>query len=563
MSDPLPAVQINKYAFTKEGSVEYALNAYMKNAWPIVYIIKNDNLGEAYVGESTNAINRMHQHLSNPDRQRLKDLLVISCDKFNKSAVLDVESELIKYMSSDGRYKLQNANAGLVDHNYYQRSLYKDLFHNIWQFLLQENYAKNPLQRIDNSDLFKYSPFKALNSDQHESVLQILKTLTLGSNQSIVVEGGAGTGKTILAVYLMKLLSTQIQAYNLDDSDHVYAEELLNVMQFHKEFPTPKIALVVPMTSLRKTLKKVFGQIKGLSSSMVIGPSEAAKTQYDVLIVDEAHRLRQRKNITNFGSFDETNARLGLDKYEGNELDWICKMSRHQILFYDQGQSIKPSDINPSHFAKHKWSAKILQLKSQMRVQGGLDYISFVDEVLSGKASTPFASSQYDLQLFDSLADLYSALRNKEEELGLCRLLSGYSWEWKSQKSNVPDIELDGLGLKWNSTNEDWINSPNAFQEVGCIHTTQGYDLNYTGIIFGTEITYNPSTKAIEIISANYKDKKGKQGIADPEQLRAYILNIYHTMMLRGIHGTYVYVCNEPLREYMRGVIGGVQLNKI
>jgi DUF2075 family protein len=192
-----------------------------------------------------------------------------------------------------------------------------------------------------------------------------------------------------------------------------------------------------------------------------------------------------------------------------------------------------------------------------MRVQGGLDYISFVDDVLSGKASTPFASSQYDLQLFDSLADLYEALRSKEEELGLCRLLSGYSWEWKSQKSNVPDIELDGLALKWNSTNEDWINSPNAFQEVGCIHTTQGYDLNYTGIIFGTEITYNPSTKAIEIISANYKDKKGKQGIADPEQLRAYILNIYHTMMLRGIYGTYVYVCNEPLREYMRGVIGG------
>jgi len=61
MSDTLPAVQINKYAFTKEGALEYALNAYMKNAWPIVYIIKNDNLGEAYVGESTNAINRMHQ----------------------------------------------------------------------------------------------------------------------------------------------------------------------------------------------------------------------------------------------------------------------------------------------------------------------------------------------------------------------------------------------------------------------------------------------------------------------------------------------------------------------
>lgn len=556
MSDGfLPYVQINKYAFTKEGSVEYALNAYMKNAWPIVYIIKNDLLGEAYVGESTNAINRMQQHLSNPDRQRLKDLLVITCDKFNKSAVLDVESELIKYMSSDGRYKLQNANAGLVDHNYYQRPVYKELFQHIWRYLLNEQYAKNPLQRIDNSDLFKYSPYKALNTDQHESVLQILKTLNLGSNQRMFVEGGAGTGKTILAVYLMKLLSTPIQAHNLDDSDHVYAEELLNVVEFRKAHPNPNIALVVPMTSLRKTLKKVFGQIKGLSSSMVIGPSEAAKKHFDVLIVDEAHRLRQRKNITNFGSFDETNARLGFDKHEGNELDWICHMSTHQILFYDQGQSIKPSDINPSHFAKQKWSAKLLRLQSQMRVQGGLDYISFVDKLLGGTAQEPFSSSDYELVLFDSLADLYEALGIKEKEVGLCRLLSGYSWEWKSQKANVPDIELDGLALKWNSTNEDWINSPNAFQEVGCIHTTQGYDLNYAGIIFGTEITYDDQSQRIEIISENYKDKKGKQGISDPEQLRTYILNIYHTMMLRGIKGTYVYVCDARLREYVRGVI--------
>jgi DUF2075 family protein len=157
--------------------------------------------------------------------------------------------------------------------------------------------------------------------------------------------------------------------------------------------------------------------------------------------------------------------------------------------------------------------------------------------------------------LFDSLADLYEALRIKEHEVGLCRLLSGYSWEWKSQKANVPDIELDGLALKWNSTNEDWINSPNAFEEVGCIHTTQGYDLNYTGIIFGTEITYDAKAQRIEIIPGNYKDKKGKQGISDPEQLRSYILNIYHTMMLRGIKGTYVYVCDATLREYVRGVI--------
>ena len=553
IDDFIRSVQINKYEFSKEGAVEFALNAYMKNSWPIVYIIKNDQVGEAYIGESTNAINRMNNHLANKERQRLKDLLVISCDKFNKSAVLDIESNLIKYMSSDGRYKLQNANAGLVDHNYYQRDQYKQLFQQVWEHLRSEKYAKNPLSRIDNSDLFKYSPYKSLTSDQHESILQILGLLSREKESTIFVEGGAGTGKTILAVYLLKLLKTDIREHHLDESDEVYSEEIAKILSFKAKFPNPTVALVVPMTSLRKTLKKVFANVKGLSASMVIGPSEAAKKEYDVLIVDEAHRLRQRKNITNFGSFDETNARLGFDKYEGNELDWILKMSKHQVFFYDEGQSIKPSDIDVDKFRKQKWSASLLKLVSQMRVQGGMDYINFIDNLLHSRfepGDRKFESDTYELVLYDSLTQLYTDLRKKENEFGLCRLLSGYSWEWKSAKADVPDITIEGLNLKWNSTNEDWINSPNAFNEVGCIHTTQGYDLNYTGIIFGEEIKYNPSTNQIEIDSTKYKDKKGKQGIEDPAHLKEYILNIYKTMMLRGIRGTYIYVCDQELREY-------------
>ena len=555
MDDFVSSVEINKYSFSKAGSAEYVLNTYMNNLWPVVYIIKDDTIGEAYIGESTNAINRMKNHLANEDRKKLADLLIISCDKFNKSAVLDIESNLIQYMSSDGRYKLQNGNTGLINHNYYQREQYQGLFDNLWEHLLVEKYAKNPLSRIDNSDLFKYSPYKSLTNDQHDSVLEILGLLTKKEENTIFVEGGAGTGKTILAIYMMKLLKTDIMDHHLDAEDETYSSELRMISQLKEKFPNPRVALVVPMTSLRKTLKKVFANVKGLKSSMVIGPSEVSKNEYDVLIVDEAHRLRKRKNITNFKSFDDANKLLGFDIHEGTELDWILKQSKNQIFFYDEGQSIKPSDIDQAKFIKQKWSASLLKLVSQHRVKGGMDYINYIDKLLHcrlEKGDKKFESVHYEFVLYDSLTDLYADLKKKEDEFGLCRLLSGYSWEWKSAKNDVPDITIEGLNLKWNTTNEDWINSPNAFNEVGCIHTTQGYDLNYTGIIFGKEITYNPETKQIEINASQYFDKKGKQGIEDPATLKAYILNIYKTMMLRGIRGTYVYICDEGLREYFK-----------
>ncbi|MDO9182078.1 MAG: DUF2075 domain-containing protein, partial [Bacteriovorax sp.] len=363
-----------------------------------------------------------------------------------------------------------------------------------------------------------------------------------------------------LAVYLMKLLKTDIRDHHFDEEDQVYTSELMQILKLKEKFPNPRIALVIPMTSLRKTLQKVFRNVKGLNASMVIGPSEVSKNQYDLLIVDEAHRLRKRKNITNFKSFDDANALLGFDKETGTEIDWILKQSKNQIFFYDAHQSIKPSDIDQSRFESVKLGndAYSLKLVSQLRVKGGLDYISYIDNLLHCRLDEndeKFESESYEFKLYDSLKELYSDLKIKEDKVGLCRLLSGYSWEWKSLKGNVPDITIEGLDLKWNATNQDWINSENAFNEVGCIHTTQGYDLNYTGIIFGDEITYNPETKSIEIIAKNYFDKKGKNGIQDPALLKEYILNIYKTMMLRGIKGTYVYICNDALRKYFKSFI--------
>ena len=89
-----------------------------------------------------------------------------------------------------------------------------------------------------------------------------------------------------------------------------------------------------------------------------------------------------------------------------------------------------------------------------------------------------------------------------------------------------------------------------------CIHTVQGYDLNYLGVIIGEDIKYDPVNKCIYADKDCYFDQQGKSGVAnDPDALREYLLNIYITLMTRGIRGTYVYVCNPELREYMKQFI--------
>lgn len=556
LDKPSEIVQIAKYAFNKESIKDIENNIWVRNLWPLVYIISDDQLKEAYVGESTNAMSRMLNHLSNAERRKLNSLHLITSDAFNKSAALDIESNLIKYISGDGKYKLQNGNAGLATHNYYQKDEYFKMFTFIWEELKKENLTLRGLETIDNSDLFKYSPYKTLTTDQYNSIREIIKVLLTKSYESTFVDGSAGTGKTILAIFLIKLLVTDVDSlFNGDYVDDLDEQNL--IFDLKKAFPNPKIALVVPMSSLRNTLKRVFKNIKGLSAKMVIGPADVTKEKYDILIVDEAHRLRRRVNITNYKSFDDSNKLLGFDN-NGTELDWIVKQSSFQLFFYDAAQSVKPSDIPKEKFDTLIKQSFQVKLHSQMRVKGGNDYISFVDKLLNARLTEdirPFASEHYDFRLFDSLADLITAIKEQDKRIGLCRLVAGYSWEWKSKKSDVPDIEIDGLQLKWNSEFSEWINSSNAINEVGCIHTTQGYDLNYTGIIFGNEIAYDPIKQEIIIRAQNYHDRNGKSGIKDPEQLKLYIINIYKTLMYRGIKGTFIYVCDPDLREYLRKYI--------
>lgn len=551
---------IEEYPFDSSLSEKLSESKYAKQLWPIIYILSNGKSKLAYVGETTDALNRMKAHLKHEEKQKLTALHFVGSDVMNKSATLDIESNLIKYLSGDGRFRLLNGNVGIANHNYYQKAEYWSLFKEIWTGLLDHGIAKHSIEYIDNSDLFRYSPYKTLSTDQTAGLLKILESLLGVDTDSVIVNGGAGTGKSILAVYLCKLLVSlrdkDVHREFGEDTKEVFKKLEKLRAQYGKD--GPKIGFVVAMSSFRKTIEKVFANVGGLSKKMVIGPSDVSKEKYDILFVDESHRLRKRKNLgAYFGSFDKACARLGLDKYSCSELDWVKKQSDKLILFYDKNQSIKPSDANQEDFEKiiHSDRSRLVQLKTQFRVKAGNDYSKFIRDLLEVNRKDLSESKtfeSYDLKLFTNSNILIQAIREKDKEYGLCRLVAGYSWKWisKNDKSKN-DILIEDVPLQWNSTNIDWVNSPNAVNEVGCIHTTQGYDLNYTGVIFGKEIGYDFETDQFIIHKEHYFDSNGKNGIQDIEELKAYILNIYQTILLRGIRGTYIYACDPQLRKYL------------
>lgn len=551
--------EVNHYSFTSNLLDEFGNNHYAQDLWPIVYILSDGKVKQAYVGETTDAFSRLSTHLKNDQKSKLSSVHLITSDRFNKSATLDIESNLIKYMSGDGQYQLLNGNLGLANHNYFQkREIYWEIFNAIWDNLRAEGIVKHSVEHIDNSDLFKYSPYKSLTREQVSGLLGIINGILDEKNECMIVEGGAGTGKSILAIFLFKMLSSKFEDLNYQEFGEDEVEFIQKVKLLKEKFPSPKMALVVPMSSFRNTLKKVFKNIKGLSGSMVIGPAEVTKNEYDLIVVDESHRLRRRVNLgAYFGAFDKANAALGLQKMKGNELDWMLMQSKKTVLFYDEGQSIKPSDVLKEDFErlKTKNSTQIQKLKSQFRVRGGNAYVDFVHKLLDvniDSSTPPYRSKDYELILFNYIEEMVDRIKKRDEENGLARMIAGYSWPWISKNNEEAyDIELEGIKLKWNNTSNDWINSEKAVDEVGCIHTVQGYDLNYAGVIFGHEISYDKTKKEIVILEDNYFDRNGKQSIKNPEELKDFILNIYKTIMLRGIRGAYVYVCDKNLREYM------------
>lgn len=545
--------------------------------WPVVYTLNNAT--KVYVGETLNVSARMRQHQGSEEKTDLKNLRVVVNETFNKSACLDLESFLIRLFAGEGKYQVINRNEGVTDRDYYDREEYRKTFHEIFEELRTEGLFQRTIPQIENSDLFKFSPFKALNHDQATAVEDILAGLFTdiekGKTGTIVVQGDPGTGKTIVAIYMMKLLRDIQESIPGEDfdSDSLFSDFFL---EGHRELLQGfRIGLVVPQQSLRDSIRKVFKKTPLLSPNMVLSPFDLGSSvgEFDLLIVDESHRLNQRANQPSGPQnkkFREINEALfGADDNAYTQLDWIRAKSTHQILLVDTAQSVRPADLPEETLRElidtSKREASFYPLFSQMRVRGGNDYVTYIRAIFSSRPPKPSQFGDYDLRFFDDIGLMRQEILNRETEVQLSRLVAGYAWEWKSRSDKeVFDIEIDGLEFRWNQTQKDWINTAGSIDEVGSIHTVQGYDLNYAGVIIGPDLRFDPVEQRIYIQRSSYFDKKGKEnnpklGITySDEDLLRYITNVYAVLLTRGIMGTYVYVCDGPLREFLREYFSGI-----
>jgi DUF2075 family protein len=573
--------EIVRLGFSKEAIRSWVPSNARNVNWPVVYVLDDETraaakpsslkgLQDVYVGESLNVANRMRQHLESPDKAHMTTVRVVINETFNKSVCLDLESYLIRLLAGDGSYRVLNRNDGITEADYYERDRYQTEFLRVFEGLRADGIFTRTVPEIENSDLFKLSPFKALTADQAvavEGILEgVLDDLATDQRSTAVVQGDPGTGKTVVGIYLMKLL---VDIANFDQVDEIDGDTMFAdffVEEYRQLLAGSRIGLVVPQQSLRESIKKVFRKTPGLSPSMVMTAFDVGHSaeDFDLLVVDESHRLNQRANqpsgVQNQKFRQITERLFGFDDKTKTQLDWIQRKSRHQILLLDAAQSVRPADLPAevlgSLVQKAREEYRHFPLLSQMRVKSSSDYVGYIRRVLgASQPDSDFGSEApasenfegYDLRLFKSVGEMRDEIRNRDKEAGLARLVAGFAWPWVSKNDqSAYDIDVDGEQFRWNSTQTDWIASPKSIDEVGSIHTVQGYDLNYAGVIIGPDLRFDPVERRLFVARESYFDKKGKENnavsgkIYTDDDLLRFIGNIYAVLMTRGIRGTYV-----------------------
>lgn len=368
-----------------------------------------------------------------------------------------------------------------------------------------------------------------------ETALSLSKIASVNKKQVLIVKGGPGTGKSVVAVNL--LVEITKQGF---------------LAQYVSKNAAPR---AVYENKLTGTFKKTV--ISNLFSGSGAFVNTKANT-FDTLIVDEAHRLNEKSGLySNLGE---------------HQVKEIINASRCSVFFIDEDQRVTLNDVGTIEEIL-KWAVnagavvKEMELSSQFRCNGSDGYLAWLDNVLQIRetANDTLNGIDYDFKIFSNPNELRDAIIEKNKINNKSRMVAGYCWEWNSRKNvDLYDVVIPeyDFKMKWNLTQDGslWIVSPESVNEIGCIHTCQGLEVDYVGVIIGNDLIVRDG-KMLTQPTARAKSDKSVFGYkklleTKPQEgrqaLRAIIKNTYRTLMTRGMKGCYIYCTDKETEEYFR-----------
>ena len=370
-----------------------------------------------------------------------------------------------------------------------------------------------------------------------DAIRMAIDTVASNSKNVLVVQGGPGTGKSVLAINLLVELTKRGMT----------------------SFYVTKNA--APRAVFRDKLKGSFKMTYINNLFQGSGQfTESETNEVNVLVVDEAHRL---------------NAKSGMFQNLGeNQIKEIINASNFSIFFIDEDQKVTLKDIGSvdeiKKYAQELGAGiRIVELESQFRCNGSDGYLSWLDNLLEIRKTANFDDMDfdYDFKVLDDPNEVRRLIEEKNRENNKSRMVAGYCWNWISEGKNNTDIHdivipEYNFEMSWNLGNsQTWAIDPMSVNEIGCIHTCQGLEFDYVGVIIGDDIRYEDGHIVTDYKKRATTDQslKGINKIAREDGVEeankvadSIIKNTYRTLMTRGMKGCYVYCTDKKLQEYLK-----------
>lgn len=407
------------------------------------------------------------------------------------------------------------------------------------------------LDKIENGKLTVSSSLqKSLRRVLHEkdffapmdNQVGVYQTLLRGIRDSynrrikrvFIVRGGPGTGKSVLA---LKLLAELTGGYNDRNRHHISIPTL-----YVTKTSAPREVYSKELKALSKEVGAEY-LFKGASSFV-----DAKRNEYPAILVDEAHRLTTRSSQYIKGG--------------KNQVMEIVNAALASVFFIDEDQNVSMQDIGTideiERWAK-EFGAEVvsdgLELMTQFRCSGSGLYIAWLDDLLGIRKSDNLSllgKMNYDFSIVDTPKELFDKIEEKRAQGYDSRILAGYCWDWASKDSKTgTDFQLEGIDAqRWN-TNYTWANNNNLKDEIGCVHTGQGMEFHYAGVIIGKDLVFRDGR--IATCPEENHDKGSLGGWRNnPKRADRIIRNIYRTLMTRGMDGCIVYCLDKDLSIFFK-----------